>query len=171
MITVFCDLHKSISQFYYNNLISGLDFHSLECPKCHHKACLTKHAYYYRQVRNYDTPVKLKVLRAFCHCCKTTHAIVPDSIVPYSQVPFENHVDIALCNNDEDLLKAEEMNPNIAIETIRYIHRCFTLYWKARLITFKLKVSYDVIPACFKYFSRQFMQNRACPNILFQPPT
>ena len=171
MITFFAHLDKPLSQNIYNSLIDQLNILALECPCCHHRACLTKHAYYPRQLRNYNGIVSLSILRLKCRFCPTTHALVPDVIVPYSQVPFENHVDIAFCQNDDELIQTEDINPFLSIQMIRYIHTQFSLFWKERLLAAHISVSYDMIPDCFLHFSRQFMQIRACPNSLFLPPT
>jgi len=56
------------------------------CPKCSSKH-LVKHANYQRNLAilkdNSLSDEKIKIRRVFCNSCKSTHAILPNDVVPY----------------------------------------------------------------------------------------
>ena len=71
----------------YNHYLCCLNVRHINCPKCRAKGDFTKHAYYDRNIIVYQDGVikedKLRILRLRCQSCKTTHALLPDAIIPY----------------------------------------------------------------------------------------
>lgn len=104
MITVNTNNCNPISQNNYNDFIHSINFNNLTCT-CGHSACLTKHAYYQRFVKTcLPTKVRLSILRLKCSNCKSTHALFPITIVPYSSISLDDHISI-LSNYQQAVLK------------------------------------------------------------------
>jgi hypothetical protein len=170
MITViakkFNTLHKENSNFQsiYDQLIDKeIDFFKLQCS-CGHHGCLTKHAYYYRYIRTISGFVKLKILRVFCSLCHKTHAIMLHTIVPYSQILFEQHLDIV--TKPISKLETLMINFNIDLSLIRYIKKQYDRHWKQRLSKHQIPLDDSLSLLCFTHFNQQFMQIRCLPNVL-----
>jgi len=173
MITLSVSNFNYLSQRTYDDIISQLQLHMLECPSCGHSACLTRHGYYYRSVRTYDGIISLRILRVKCSC-GATHSILLSSLVPYSRTMLKDHVYIISNGYTADTVAAVQLStPEISFWSIRNIFRTFHAYWKERLASFHIGISDlgSLVAGCFTAFSRQFMQNRVLKNLLFQVPT
>lgn len=70
-------------------MLGSLQFHQLKCT-CGHSACLSVHGYYHRTVRTSKGSFRLRICRVICSECGRTHAILPESIVPYDQISLED---------------------------------------------------------------------------------
>lgn len=173
MIMIFDGFCNTISQDSYNKTINSLQFHQLTCT-CGHSGCLTIHGYYDRKIKADDNSIILHICRVKCSHCNKTHALLPTFIVPYSQVSFPDQVEIISCYECShcysDLM---EKTPSIDENCIHSIIRRYALHWLERVLSFKLSISTSIhfIQLCFSHFSRQFMQIRKTPNILFLTPT
>ena len=135
MITLFVGENNPISQSFYNNLISNLQFHQLTCP-CGHSGCLSIHGYYYRSVKLPTGKVRFRICRVICECCGHTHALLLSSMVPYSQVSLAEH--IAIISNYEEGASQEEVmnsNPSIDESCYRFIIRSYLNRWKQKLLS------------------------------------
>lgn len=167
MITIFIDKHNIFSKRSYDDLLDSLPFHQLECT-CGVKGLLIKHGFYTRYIKLSSTMVELKILRLYCKSCHATHALLPSSIVPYSQVSLEDHLLIIECfleNKKYDYI----MLRNFLIDenNIRYIIKNFNKYWRERLRSYKINLNFMLVDNCFVHFKRQFMQIKCTSNILF----
>lgn len=173
MIMISDDFCNPISQDSYDKTINSLQFHQLVCT-CGHSACLTIHAYYNRNIKVEDHSVLLHICRVKCSHCNKTHALLPTLIVPYSQVSLPDQVEIITCyENSGSFTVLMERTPSIDENCIRSIIRRYVHHWIQRILSFKLTVSTSLpfIQLCFIHFSRQFMQVKKTPNILFLTPT
>ena len=85
MITLLIDENNPLSQSFYDSCINGIRFHQLTCS-CGRSGCLIIHGYYQRKVKSPGGSFRLTVCRVKCNDCGKTHAILPSSIVPYSQI-------------------------------------------------------------------------------------
>ncbi len=173
MITISTDFFNPISQDSYENLINSLQFHQLTCT-CGHSACLTIHGYYDRNIKVEDHSVRLHICRVKCRQCNTTHALLPLFVVPYSQVSLPDQVAIISCyENSGDYSDIMERTPSIDENCIHSIILRYVHHWLQRILAFKLSVfpSLVFIQICFLHYSRQFMQAKKTPNILFITPT
>lgn len=173
MITIFEDFCNPISQDSYNKTINSLQFHQLTCT-CGHSACLTIHGYYNRDVKSEVHSLTLHICRVKCIYCNKTHALVPSFIVPYSQVSFSDQVDIiSSYENSRDYTEIMANTPSIDENCIHSIIRRYILHWLQRILSPKLSISnsFTFIQLCFSHFSRQLMQIKRTPNILFLTPT
>ena len=173
MITIFVEENNPLTPNFYNNLINSLQFHRLTCT-CGHSACLSIHGYYTRSLKTPEGKSSFRICRVICSCCYHTHALLPSSMVPYSQVSTEEHVDIISSHEDgkgwEILM---EHNPSIDESNCRYIIRSFLLHWKQRILSEKITLTDRtvLIHDCFSAFARHFMQIHCTPNILFTNTT
>lgn len=173
MITLFVEENNPLSQKIYNDLIFHLQFHQLTCT-CGHSGCLSVHAYYKRSIKTSEGIIRLTICRVRCSCCGRTHALLPSSIVPYSQVSLKDHTTIITNYNDHiSQSSLMDSSPLIDESSIRYIIRQYLHFWKQKLLSEKVSLvpADTLVPACFSFFSRQFMQIKSTPNILFRSPT
>lgn len=173
MITIFVEENNPLTPNFYNNLINSLQFHKLTCT-CGHSACLSIHGYYTRSLKTPEGKSSFRICRVICSFCHHTHALLPSSMVPYSQVSTKEHVDIISLHEDgkgwECLMN---LNPSIDESNCRHIIRTFLRYWKQRLLSRMMTLSDRtlLIRDCFASFSRQFMQIHCTPNVLFMNTT
>ncbi len=173
MITILADNCNPISQNLYDNILNSLQHHQLRCS-CGHSGCLSVHGYYNRDVKYEDTCVTLRICRVICSLCKTTHALLLSSIVPYSQISLHDQVTIIECHKgSKDFTTIMEAHPSIDESNIRYVIKQYLCHWLERLLAASLSLcsSTAFIERCFSSFNRQFMQIKRTPNILFLKPT
>lgn len=173
MITILTDNCNPISQILYDNILNSLQQHQLECI-CGHSGCLSVHGYYNRRLKIETTLVSLRIRRVICSFCKTTHAILLSSIVPYSQISLPDQINIIDCHErSEDFTPIMEAHPSIDESNIRYVIRQYLCHWLERLLAASLSLcsSKTFISHCFSSFNRQFMQIKRTPNSLFVNPT
>ena len=66
-----------------------------------------------------------------------------------------------------------ERNPLVDESSIHCILRQFRLHWQQKLLSqgITLQPLDTLVNICFSHFSRQFMQIKTTPNILFLRPT
>lgn len=170
MITIFMENCKHITQENYDSNISELDMHQLTCS-CGKRGHFKKHAYYTRHLKIPDDKVELRILRLKCMLCKKTHALLPSVIVPYSQIPLSDQIEIIEAyESQESLEHIMEKNPSIDESNVGYIIRNYLRNWKERIKSLCLSVTDDfiqLVTQCFIKFGRQFMQIKSTPNILF----
>ena len=169
MITLLVEENNPITPNFYNDLINSLQFHQLTCT-CGHSGCLSVHGYYHRSVKSPEGKMSFRICRVKCECCSHTHAILLSSMVPYSQIALKDHISIIQNYTDghtQDLVMNN--NPSIDESCYRYIIKRFIKHWSQKLLSENL----DLVPifqlskSCFSIFSRQFMQIKSTPNILF----
>jgi len=175
MITIFLKKNKTFShnsdhcysQDDYDCMIEHVPFHRLSCT-CGRKSNLVKHGYYKRSIKSSMTSEKIKFLRVKCTSCGKTHAILPAWVVPYSQIPFQDHLNIIKAHLSAAAFKGiMQAKPCIDESNIQYLVLQFKKHWKERLTAFKIPLSEGLCEKCFRIFGRQFMQIKCTPNILF----
>ena len=94
MITLNVKESNTFTQDSYNSFLFHLQFHRLSCPCCGHAGCLSVHGYYHRSLKTPDGKIRLRICRVICSCCGHTHALLPSSIVPYSQTSLKDQCSI-----------------------------------------------------------------------------
>lgn len=169
MITIFVKENNPLTPNFYNNLINSLQFHNLTCT-CGHSACLSIHGYYTRSLKTPEGKVTFRICRVICSCCHRTHALIPSSMVPYSQISVVEQIEIISCHESgEGHDTPMDHNPYIDESNCRYIIRSFLMHWKQRLLSAQISLfkRTTLIHDCFSAFARQFMQIHCTPNILF----
>ena len=169
MITILTDNCNPISQDFYDDLVNAIPQHQLTCS-CGHCACLSTHGYYSRSVKVGLMTICLRVRRMICAFCKTTHALLLSSMVPYSQIPLQHHVEILIAHEtSKDYSSLMEAHPTIDESNLRYIIKGYRRHWSQRLLATALYLGLTAtfICTCFSHFNRQFMQIKRTPNQLF----
>lgn len=167
MITISSNKCNTFNQKNYDELIENLPFHKLTCS-CGRKGCLIKHGYYKRSIKVNGALITIKMLRVICKSCNKTHAVIPESIVPYSRISLKDQLEII--NYHINNLSFESlMTRNYLIDenNIRYIINNFIKHWRERLKSFDIHLDENLVDLCFKFFDRQFMQIKCTSNILF----
>lgn len=173
MITLPTDFCNPLSQDIYDKLLSHIQFHQLSCT-CGISGCLRIHGYYLRHLKCGAAFLTLRICRVKCSCCGHTHALIPDTIVPYSQIALPDQVRIiAASDAGTSFLPILELCPAIDENNVYSILRRYRRYWRQRL----LAESISLLPAsalpmqCLAAFGRQFMQIKCSPNQLFSGTT
>ena len=139
MIRLFTSLCKSVleklsDKAIYQEVIGGFKYHNVQCPGCCAVGKLQSHGDYYR---NFVFPDGEKIiesslspLRFKCVSCNTTHALLPDIIVPYS--PYSLRCMLTV------LVAYFERTVTVAAVCANYGIAVSTLYeWKNRLLEHK----------------------------------
>jgi hypothetical protein len=169
MITILTDICNPISQDFYDNQVNNLQLHKLTCP-CGHSGCLSIHGYYKRKIKSGPFIIRLRIRRMICALCKATHALLLSSMVPYSQIPFQQHVEILIAHEtSQDFAPIMEAHIAIDESNIRYVVKQYRNHWSQRLLsaTLSLDTTTAFICKCFSHFNRQLMQIKRTPNLIF----
>ncbi|MCQ2495521.1 MAG: DUF6431 domain-containing protein [Lachnospiraceae bacterium] len=172
MITIMVEEGQTITPIAYKNIITSLDFNRLTCT-CGRVGDLKVHAYYQRSIKTVAGNLRFHICRVICESCGHSHAILPSSIIPYSQISLFDQTYII--NNYEagrSHNSAMDNNPMIDESNCRYIIRNYLNRWKKRIK--KKRILSGAAPGltkfCFSHFSAQFMQNKNTSNILYTGP-
>lgn len=169
MITLFVRDCNQISQSFYDSVLNNVQLHQLACS-CGHSACLSVHGYYMRSVKMGHKTVCLRICRVRCSECKSTHALLLSSLVPYSQIPlaYQQHICHAYAagNNPyqicEDHLSIDENN-------VKSVLRNYRRHWREKLRSLRISLFplTGLVFSCFSHYSSQFMQIHRRRNRLF----
>lgn len=181
MITISAPFDKTISQEFYDSSIDSLLLDQIPCPCCGHHGCLVFWGTYKRHLKAEGQDIILTIQRVLCRECssdahKRTHSLMVSGVVPYSQVPLADQVDLisASENNEEAALETVlEHNPLLDMNYVYRLLAVYRLFFLERLISERLSLRpYEVLcHSCFSLFCRQFMQIKKIPNSYFRPPT
>jgi len=132
------------------------------------------HGSYKRTIKSSDALILLTIQRVFCKQCHSTHALLPASIVPYSQIPLSTQVQLILLHEKgEPANSFLEANPFIDENNVKAVIRSYVKHWLERLRSFSIPKQplLELIPSTFAHYSRQFMQIKCTKNSLFLVPT
>lgn len=171
MITIISDKINISNQTSYDLLINSVNINQLKCS-CGHCGTLIRHACYNRRIKlPGGILVILNIVRVKCSHCGKTHALIPSSIVPYSQILLNDH--ICICTNYINNISQQKImtdNPLIDESNISYIIHNFNKHWVHRLAAFSISLILNIrelVNKCFSLCSRQFMQIKCTINILY----
>lgn len=92
MIQVYTDSFK-LSQDYYDRVIFSLPIRQLECS-CGEAGSLIFYGFYNRKVKSDGELIVFRIRRVKCRKCGKTHAILPASLVPCSQISLQDQQQI-----------------------------------------------------------------------------
>ena len=168
MITYITEKLNTMNQEIYDKCIDSLLFqrHTIKCS-CGHSGCLIIHGNYNRTLKTPFGSIVLRILRFLCKECGKTHALLPDIIVPYSQISVHEHVLIIKADTTEECESIMENNTLIDESNISYIKSQFKKYWKQRLLAQNIAFDEMLISSCFHSYGRQFMQIKCTINLLY----
>ena len=132
----------------------------LRCS-CGHAGCLVRHGYYSRRLKTLGETIILRILRVKCKECGRTHAILPEVVVPYSQIPADLQQYMLLYPlGSPELEELMQSNCDITESNILAVRSRYRRNWKERLLTMGMRVQTDIvdlIKGSFSVFHRQFM--------------
>lgn len=169
MITIFVEENNPLTPDFYNSFIFNLQFHRL-CCSCGHAGGLSVHGYYNRYIKQGSEKPCFRICRVICKHCRKTHALLLSSMVPYSQLSLDDHIDIIkACESEKPTADALNHNPTLDESTLRHVITRYRKHWKQRLLSFHIPLQpLSLLTAlCFSLFSRQFMQIKPTVNYLF----
>ena len=167
MITFLLPNCNDFSQNVYDLAVDELPLHRIKCT-CGKCGCLILYGHYSRSVKWYSKRIDLRVQRVLCKECGATHALFPDILVPYSQIPLEDQQKIIrFTEKHESPLPVLQANCLIDENNIKYILRQYRKHWKERLISIGRTLLDSLTIPCFSAYSRQFMQIHRTRNKLY----
>ena len=152
MIIVHCTDVKELTQKSYDEMTDSLHLELMKCPFCHHVGFYVN-SYYERSVDDGEDSFRLLVKQIICPECGKTHAILPDTIIPYSK--YTIHVVHAIVTKDRPV----QIFQNIPRDTIWWIIAMFTRRWKQRLLSQNIPLEdspVSISKQCIKAFNLEF---------------
>jgi transposase-like protein len=139
MLRLFDTLCKSVleklsDKAVFQEATDSYRYHSEQCPTCGTKGKLAPYGDYSRNLVSHDgeevLESRVSTLRFECVSCGTTHALLPDIVVPYSPYSLRFMLTVLLAYFERDTtVLAVCASYNIAISTL--------YAWKDRLIKHK----------------------------------
>ena len=152
---------KVITPEIYKKVAATLPLYRLQCS-CGHAGCLVRHGYYSRKLKTQEGTIVLRILRVKCKECGRTHAILPELVVPYTQIPADlQQKMLSYSLGSPELESLMQDNTDITESNVLAVKSRYRQEWKERLATMAMKVQdsiLDLIRRAFQSFHRQFMQ-------------
>lgn len=159
---------KGITPEIYGEVTANLPLYRLRC-NCGHAGCLVRHGYYNRRLKTRQGTFILRILRVKCKECGRTHAILPEIVVPYSQIPVDLQQWMLLYPLGSPELEAlMQSNSDITESNVLAVRSRYRRNWKERLLTLGMNLEADIaelVQRSFSFFHRQFMQIRCGINL------
>ena len=161
MITGIFNGFKDITAEIYGNVTANLPIYRLRCS-CGLTGHMVRHGYYRRHLKRRQGTIVLRILRLKCKVCGRTHAVLPELIVPYTQIPADLQQLILLHPlGSPELETLMQDNSDISESNVLAVRSRYRKKWKERLLTLNKKLQNgiaDLIQCSFSAFRRQFMQ-------------
>jgi hypothetical protein len=159
---------KGITPEIYGKVTANLPLYRLRCS-CGHAGCLVRHGYYSRRLKTRQGTIVLRILRVRCKECGRTHAILPEIVVPYSQIPADLQQWMLLYPlGSPELESLMQKNSDISESNVLAVRSRYRRNWKERLLSMGMAIRdgiADLIRRSFSVFHRQFMQIRRGINL------
>ena len=146
-----------MTQDVYDQISDRIDPAQLECPCCGHTGT-TVHGYYERKLKTPAGKITLLIKRIRCSFCGKTHAILPSTIVPYSQISMKDTVAFITARTPAEREKVMKETPEIDESDMYRILGSYKRHWKERLASHGLAIDSGLPEKCIRIFRRQFMQ-------------
>lgn len=83
----------NINQKIYDQFVYSLDLHLITCPNCHDSSW-SFHASYDRYTDFLGSKIRIKIVRVICGSCGKTHAILIESMIPFSCLNFDELIQV-----------------------------------------------------------------------------
>lgn len=152
----------------YKNVVANLPIHRIRCS-CGHAGHLVRHGYYSRRLKTSHGTIVLRILRVKCKECGRTHAILPELVVPYSQIPADlQQIMLLYPLGSRELETLMQSNCDITESNVLAVRSRYRRNWKERLLSMGMTLQVDIadlIQRSFFVFHRQFMQIRRGINL------
>lgn len=153
---------KILNQSSYTKCVLNINFNEITCSKCNHDNCFKVHAYYVRYIKVGPIKIKIKITRIICSHCGITHAVLPYSIIPYTQRTLEDTIFIYnLISSDTSLNYALiENHPSISLSDLFILQRSFHL-WEDVMASISLNDHpFNIFVSSFEIMNRNLSQIR-----------
>lgn len=172
MITIDVQNFNNFSQEFYDSVVNAIELHQLKCS-CNHSACMNWHGSYKRSIITGSGKTTLRIMRVICTVCGKTHAILPASVVPYSQIPAEVQREAVRAYEKGTDVNAVCNNSGIDENNIKSIILRYRRFWRQRLLSERIGLESirNLIRRCIESYGMSFMQIRKTVNRLFSLPT
>ncbi len=173
MITVSVRESNPVSQKSYDDLLQRVELSCLPCTCGCSGACI-RYGSYRRHVKTDGRKLTLQIQRVLCRNCGRSHALLPSALVPYSQIPLEDHVSLIEAFEEggaPEVILVQ--NPEIDERTPFRLIRIYLIFWRERLLSgrISLRPVGCLAQQCLSLFGKQFMQIKNTPNLFFPAPT
>ena len=130
---------------------------------------MVRHGYYSRRLKTSHGTIVLRILRVKCKECGRTHAILPELVVPYSQIPADlQQIMLLYPLGSRELETLMQSNCDITESNVLAVRSRYRRNWKERLLSMGMTLQVDIadlIQRSFFVFHRQFMQIRRGINL------
>lgn len=155
-----CVTHNfKISQKNYSDLINSIDWDNVSCS-CKAKGSLSVHAYYIRYVKAPFGKIKLRILRVKCAFCLKTHAVIPISIIPYTQRTLADTIQVFIHFHKKRKFNSVFFNSVVSVSPSDIFHlKQIFLNWANYLFIFSHSFV-SIATSCFIEFHRNLSQSR-----------
>lgn len=160
MFIVLINIIHQITQSDYDAILRSISLRETVCPHCGGTGF---HIYrkYRRLVKNGDYPEKtvLFIQRVRCSHCGRTHAILPATIVPYSQTTMADTVRIIQAGSAEEAKEILDENLLLGEKDIYRTRLRYRSCWKERIAEIEGAAGEgSFLAACIRKFRMHFMQ-------------
>ena len=123
---------------------------------------MVRHGYYSRRLKTSHGTIVLRILRVKCKECGRTHAILPELVVPYSQIPADlQQIMLLYPLGSRELETLMQSNCDITESNVLAVRSRYRQNWKERILSMGMTLQVDIadlIQRSFFVFHRQFMQ-------------
>ena len=127
---------KGITQNIYGKVTANLPLYRLRCS-CGHAGCLVRS----RRLKTRQGTIVLRILRVKCRECGRTHAILPELVIPYSQIPADLQQWMLLYPlGSPELEVLMQANSDITESNVLAVRSRYRRNWKERLLTMGSKI-------------------------------
>lgn len=159
---------KYLTQSIYNQYLFSLHLNECVCS-CGAKGRFHMHGTYTRWIKTPLGRLKLHIQRVKCIACECTHALIPESIIPYSHIVYCDTVAIIIAYEKKESLRfLLDHNPELTETDITRTIKKYKRFWKERLrvvfefITPTIFNRDDFFSMLSKFFHLCFMQVKRC---------
>jgi len=172
MITIDVQNFNNFSQEFYDSVVNAIELHQLKCS-CNHSACMNWHGSYKRSIITGSGKTTLRIMRVICTVCGKTHAILPASVVPYSQIPAEVQRQAVRAYEKGTAINVVCDNSGIDENNVKSIILRYRRFWRERLLSERIGLGSIkvLIRRCLENYGMSFMQIKKTVNRLFSLPT
>lgn len=150
---------KELTQEIYDSLVESIIVSTISCP-CGNVG-FHSHGSYERKVKLALLVITLVVRRIRCPECGKTHALIPDCLIPWSQIPLETTVLLIRADTADDINQIMDKQINLTAEDVHNIRLRFRKFWKDRMISYGIGYDSTLTDTCISQFNKQFMQIRS----------
>lgn len=158
-----------ISQDDYEAFLSTIHLTALVCPICGAIGLFIFYGHYKRHIVHNDftnnCDSEIKVQRVQCKNCRSTHALLPSTFVPYSKFPYILIYYIATLNENSDMISSFE----VALYTIKRLKIRIHRFWDELLPAWKTLEKYHLILESLKSTSMLFGSTHQYRSIYVLP--